>query len=111
MASPAVTAALLTMEEFMDLPEDGDGRKMELCDGRVIYMSQPGDEHGRIAGNIYFVVRPFVNEHSLGIVGDGNVLARIPVAQYPRHVRDRRRSAGMKCICFTRIDAQLVSAA
>jgi Uma2 family endonuclease len=79
MASAIVTA-LLTMEEFMDLPEDDAGRKMELCDGRVIYMSQPGDEHGRIAGNIYFVFRLFVTEQSLGIVrfDTGFLLRRDP---------------------------------
>ena len=52
----------------MDLPEDDAGRKMELCDGRVIFMSQPGEQHGIIAGNIYDVVKPFVRAHALGLV-------------------------------------------
>ncbi|MFN0148721.1 MAG: Uma2 family endonuclease [Dehalococcoidia bacterium] len=67
MAAPAMTA-LLTMEEFMDLPEDDAGRKMELCDGRVIYVSQPGAQHGAFAGNVYDAVKPFVRAHALGTV-------------------------------------------
>ena len=64
----------------MDLPEDDAGRKLELCDGRVIHVSQPGDQHGEIAGNIYDVVKPFVREHALGIVrfDTGFVLRRNP---------------------------------
>jgi Uma2 family endonuclease len=79
MASAVVTR-LLTMEEFMDLPEDASARKMELCDGRVIYMSQPGDDHGRLAGNVYDFVKPFVQTHSLGVVrfDTGFVLRRDP---------------------------------
>lgn len=72
--------ALLTMEEFMDLPDDDDGRKMELCDGRVVYMSAPGERHSRLAGKIFLALFPFVDRLSLGIVlfDIGFVLRRTP---------------------------------
>jgi Uma2 family endonuclease len=76
----AVVTRLLTMEEFMDLPEDGAGRKMELCDGRVIHMSQPGEQHGRLAGKVFLRRFPFAGDNGLGLVcfDTGFVLRRDP---------------------------------
>lgn len=64
----ATTERLLTEDEFLALPEDPAGRKLELYDGRVICMSQPGEEHSDIATNVYDAMRPFVQTHGLGRV-------------------------------------------
>jgi Uma2 family endonuclease len=59
---------LLTEEEFLALPDDPLGRKMELFDGRVVYVSQPGEQHADTAANIYDAIQPFVRGHGLGRV-------------------------------------------
>jgi Uma2 family endonuclease len=57
---------LLTEEEFLALPDDPLGRKMELFDGRVVYVPQPGELHARIARVVFLALLPFVTAHRLG---------------------------------------------
>jgi Uma2 family endonuclease len=63
-----VAERLLTEEEFLALPEDPEGRKLELLDGRVVRMSQPGEEHARIARKLFVTLFAFVEEHQFGEV-------------------------------------------
>jgi Uma2 family endonuclease len=57
---------LLTEEEFLDLPEDPAGRKLELLDGRVVCMPGSGEQHGEIAQNINIALWTFARSHSIG---------------------------------------------
>ncbi|MCC7362980.1 MAG: Uma2 family endonuclease [Dehalococcoidia bacterium] len=68
MSTPA-PPRLMTAEEFARLPDDPDGRQMELYDGEVIYMPPPGMPHGRTAGRIVAKLYPFIEEHQLGEAG------------------------------------------
>ena len=69
MASAAVAERVLTADDFLSHPEDPDGRKLELRDGRVVAVSQPGVEHGIVSSNAFLALRPFVLAHRLGRVG------------------------------------------
>ncbi len=58
----------LTADEFLELPDDPLGRRMELCDGRIAFMSQPGERHADVALRILLALHPFVSMHWLGKV-------------------------------------------
>ncbi|MBI4520972.1 MAG: Uma2 family endonuclease [Gemmatimonadetes bacterium] len=57
---------LLTAEEFERLPDDG--YRTELVRGRVVREPPAGYEHGRIGGELIYVLNRFVREHRLGEV-------------------------------------------
>jgi len=52
----------------MALPDDPDGRRMELRDGRVSYMPPPGEEHADVAFNLLQTLSAFVASRGLGKV-------------------------------------------
>ena len=61
LAMTSIAERLLTEDEFLALPDDPEGRKLELYDGKVICMPQPGEEHARMAfastrklGDVFF---------------------------------------------------------
>jgi Uma2 family endonuclease len=56
---------LLTIDEFEQLPEFGEGG-YELVDGRLVKKPMPGEEHGRIADDLYFALRLFDKNWLLG---------------------------------------------
>ena len=60
-----VAERLLTADEFLAMPED-EGHRLELWDGKVVYMSHPGEEHGEIAENIGDALKAFSSPHRLG---------------------------------------------
>ncbi|MBI2766736.1 MAG: Uma2 family endonuclease [Chloroflexi bacterium] len=64
----SVAERLLTAEEFMALPDDPSGGKMELVDGKVVTMPPPGEEHGDLSAAVYDLLRAFVRDHDLGKV-------------------------------------------
>ena len=53
------------LEWLETLPEYAD-RRFELHEGELIDMPQPNDEHGYLAGEIYFRIRVFLAEQRLG---------------------------------------------
>ncbi|MCK9517424.1 MAG: Uma2 family endonuclease [Dehalococcoidia bacterium] len=59
---------LLTAEEFMHLPDDPEGRRMELFDGEVIHMPPPAFQHGVFARRVFRALDAFVEAHELGVV-------------------------------------------
>jgi Uma2 family endonuclease len=79
VAAPTVER-LLTADEFQGLPDDPNGRKMELCDGRVVYMPHPGEEHADVAFKVVMALDGFVAPRELGKVrfDVGYVLRRSP---------------------------------
>ena len=58
------SAALLTAEDYLRLPDDG--RRTELRRGVVAYMNPPGFRHGEVCGNVYHYVDNFVRAQKLG---------------------------------------------
>jgi Uma2 family endonuclease len=60
--------ALMTAEEFMELPDDGF--RHELINGEVIRMPPPGHPHGRIVFRLMAPLAQFVWDHDLGDVFD-----------------------------------------
>ena len=62
----ALAERLYTCDEFDDLPEPDDGRKMELVDGRVVYSMTVGRDHARIAGIIITWFNNFILPRNLG---------------------------------------------
>jgi Uma2 family endonuclease len=73
------TKALMTAEEFAELPDNGMCR--ELVHGEVIEMTPCGAESGRIAFRLALRVGAFVEQRSAGVAygaDTGFVLARDP---------------------------------
>ena len=62
------TKVLPTDEELMALPKDG--YKRELLNGEIV-MSPAGSEHGRLIMRLASVFAPYVYQHGLGEVFDG----------------------------------------
>lgn len=46
----------MTTAEFMDWPGDEDGTKYQLVDGEVMAMAPPSEAHGRIHGQMTFML-------------------------------------------------------
>ncbi|MBA4182070.1 MAG: Uma2 family endonuclease [Anaerolinea sp.] len=59
---------LYTAEEFLTLPEDPSGGKMELVEGKVCVMPPVGDWHGEQQIELAVPLREFARRHDLGIV-------------------------------------------
>ncbi len=80
MPTSAVAERLLTADEFMAVPDDPGGRKLELMDGRVVAMSQTGEEHGVIARALFRAMDPFVVANRMGAIffDTGFILRRGP---------------------------------
>jgi Uma2 family endonuclease len=74
------TGQLLTAEEFFALPDPPDGSKQELVKGRVVTMPGPGVEHGEVQGQVYFLLKTYLNQNKLGrvMVESATVLERKP---------------------------------
>lgn len=64
----ATSTALMTAEEFMELPDDD--LRHELINGELIIMPLPGHPHGRIAARLMVPLGQFVLDHDLGEVYD-----------------------------------------
>ena len=62
------STALMTAEEFMELPDDG--LRHELINGEVIRMPASGYPHGRIVLRLMAPLAQFVWDHDLGEVVD-----------------------------------------
>ena len=62
------STALMTAEEFMNLPDDD--LRHELINGELIVMPPPGLPHGRIALLLGASLLQFVSDHQLGEVYD-----------------------------------------
>ena len=61
------TTALMTAEEYMQLPR-GEGFRHELINGELITMPSPGFPHSRTATRLLVALAQFVLEHELGEV-------------------------------------------
>lgn len=60
----AVEPTLMTADELMRLPDDG--QRYELVRGELRTMAPGGDEHGSIAGTFHSSLGPYVRAHNLG---------------------------------------------
>ncbi len=62
-----VTAARsITAEQFGDRPDPGHPEELER--GTIVAMPPPSRRHGQVCGQVYFLVRSFVDQHGLGHV-------------------------------------------
>lgn len=62
----ATVTELLTAEEFLSLPDNG--QIQELVRGRIVEMPPPKFLHGSVCSNIHFLLRLHVDQHKLGRV-------------------------------------------
>jgi Uma2 family endonuclease len=62
----AVEEALMTAEEFLRLPNDG--KPKELKRGKVVLMHVPVPRHGQICGQVYYLLRRYLEDQALGHV-------------------------------------------
>ena len=71
--SDASTSTLMTAEDLLRLPDDGD--QYELSQGRLIRMPPASYKSSLVAGNIYGLVWTFVRARNLGIcaMADGGM--------------------------------------
>lgn len=63
----STSTALMTAEEFMQLPDE-DGFRHELINGEVIRMPSRGFPHSRTATRLMLALGQFVMQHELGEV-------------------------------------------
>lgn len=52
---------LYTIDDIYNLPE---GSRAELIDGRIYYMAPPSRKHQRIAGELFAVIREYINTNN-----------------------------------------------
>lgn len=57
---PKQQEKIYTIEDIYALPE---GKRAELIDGQIYYMSAPGLTHQRILGRLYQMIADYVNGH------------------------------------------------
>lgn len=76
MTTATVSEALLTAEEYANLPDNGV--PTELVAGKVVEMNVPTPRHGEICVNVSFHLRLFFQEHPSGRVvsNDSGVITR-----------------------------------
>jgi len=70
---------LVTADELLRMPDDG--YRYELVAGEIKKMPPPGWRHGATVGRVSGLVTPFVKQHDLGLVLEGDsgfLLARDP---------------------------------
>ncbi|MCX7618938.1 Uma2 family endonuclease [Tepidiforma sp.] len=67
-AQPGPAPALLTADEFWQLPDPPHGGRLELVEGRVVEHMPVGERHGAIAAELVSVIRNFIKPHGLGRV-------------------------------------------
>jgi Uma2 family endonuclease len=74
--SVATTEALLTAEEYLRLPDNG--QPTELVRGRIVPMNMPKPRHGEICVQAAYLLRRFLDDNDLGrVVGnDAGILTR-----------------------------------
>jgi Uma2 family endonuclease len=91
--SPPKTETI-TGEEFLAM---GDIGSCELIDGRIVYMSPAGDEHGIIESNLAFELKQFARQHKRGRVMTGEV------GIYIRRNPDRVRGADVILVSYEKL--------
>jgi Uma2 family endonuclease len=68
--SVATTEALVTAEEYLRLPDNG--QPTELVRGRIVPMNMPKPRHGQICVNAAYLLRRFLEANDLGHVVGNN---------------------------------------
>jgi len=71
-----------TEADYFALPDTN--RYVELSEGELIMPPHPTETHQRIVGNVYVMLRSFVEDHRLGTVR----LAPLPVRLWPGKIRE-----------------------
>jgi len=60
------TGMKLTYDDFLLFPDDG--KRHELIDGEHYVTPSPHTKHQRVSGNVYFLIRAWLEDHPLGQV-------------------------------------------
>lgn len=63
---PPAGRIVLTYEDYCALPDDG--RRYEIIEGELYVTPSPSRSHQRFAGNLFIVLKPFVEARGLGEV-------------------------------------------
>ena len=75
---------LLTAEEFLVLPEPGDGSVQELVRGEIVTLARPGGLHGVTCSKVDRKIGGFVDD---GIRGNNGVIGRMRIRKSGGFVR------------------------
>jgi len=62
---PAAPGVKLTYDDFLLFPDDG--LRHELIDGEHYVTPSPIPRHQRISGNLYWLIRSYLEEHPIGV--------------------------------------------
>ena len=75
-----VQSPTITAEEFLRLPDPGDGNKLELVRGEIIAKPLQGLEHGELQGTIASLIKQFFKANPIGrvLVESGLITERNP---------------------------------
>ncbi len=61
MAPVPAQEKLYTIDDIYSLPE---GERAELIDGQIYYMAPPTRKHQRITGELFAIIREYINTHN-----------------------------------------------
>lgn len=65
----ATIEALITAEEFLEMPNHGQPRELVL--GRIVELTPPATRHGQVCGRIYRYLDRYLEQHETGhLVGN-----------------------------------------
>ena len=62
----ATTGVKLTYDDFVLFPDDG--KRHEIIDGEHYVTPSPNLRHQRISGNLYWLIRAYLETHKIGEV-------------------------------------------
>ena len=61
----------LTYDDFVLFPDDG--KRHELIDGEHYVTPSPNLKHQKISGNLYLLIRTWLEEHRIGVRAEGEL--------------------------------------
>ena len=76
-ALPKLAPSRMTIEEFLDWPGDGSGKKFELVDGEPRAMAPASVSHGIIQANIAGILRSHLIGSRCYVVVEPGVIPRV----------------------------------
>jgi Uma2 family endonuclease len=84
MGMPAAPPHLWTIDEVERLIDERDGYtpRYELVDGALLVTPSPSTRHQRIIGQLYVLLKPYVERHGLGEVRLGPGVVRLTPEAY-----------------------------
>lgn len=104
---------LLTVDDLVALPDDGN--RYELFEGELFMSRAPGVSHQRVLGNIYALIKVYLEQNSIGevlltpgVIFD-NLNSAIPDAVFVSNQRKKEIISGERFVSAPELMIEIVS--